>query len=136
MVQGYLELLFGWTLNLLSFQTSTISEITSYIFSIIWLVTWVFVMWVVSAILYDKRKILFDEYQPYIKRMGGLFLELRNDKWYQTQFYPIFLARRMFFILLIIFASSYSQVQMNLFILTTLLVSFIAKYIYRCSLTK
>ena len=128
LIQGYLELLFGWTLNVMSFQASTLTEITSYFWSILWLIVWVFVMWITSAIIYDKRKILYEEDQPYIKRMGSLFVELKNDRWYQTQFYPIFLARRMFFIWLIIFWTEYSEVQMNMFILTSLLVSFKNNY--------
>ena len=130
-IQGFLELLFGWTLNAISFEASTITEVSSYLFSVIWLMILIFVMWIISAILYDKRKVLNEEDKPYIKRIGNLFTELRNDRWYQIQFYPIFLARRLFFILLIIFWSSYSEIQMNMFILSTLLVRLIVNN-FRC----
>ena len=124
-IQGFLELLFGCTLNVISFESSTVTEIISYMFSVLWLIGLIFVMWITSAILYDKRKVLNSEDQLYIKRIGNLFTELRNNQWYQIQFYPIFLARRLFFIWLIIFCSRYSEIQMNMFILSTLLVRLI-----------
>ena len=57
-IQGFLELLFGCTLNVISFESSTVTEIISYMFSVLWLIGLIFVMWIASAILYDKRKYL------------------------------------------------------------------------------
>lgn len=75
--------------------------------------------------LYDKRKLLFNEDEIYMKRIGSIYEELKEDKpWYVVQFYPIFMARRFTFALLLIVIESENQIQLNAFIFGTALVSF------------
>jgi len=60
----------------------------------------------------------------YIEKYGTLFKHLKNDGcWYTLQFYPIFLVKRLIFVISLILLEGIPEVQCNIFIFSSLCVS-------------
>ena len=123
MTEGYLEITFGWILNVYSTRIGNSLEITSFLTSMIFGLFWIVYPFIAFALIYDNRKSL-TENEEYIRKYGTLFKHLKVDwKWYQLQFYPIFLVRRLVFVILLISLEGYPEIQCNVFIVSSLGVS-------------
>ena len=57
-----------------------------------------------------------------MKRYGTVYKDLKQSSkhWYTIQYYPMFLVRRLIFILFLIFVTDYPEAQCNCFIVFTL----------------
>ena len=122
--EGYLELWFGTTLNIFAFNTGSTIEIIS-----LW-ISWLFAIviylfpFMSFILIYDKRKEITEENENYLKRFGTMYENLKNDKgWEYLEFYPLFLFRRFIFVQLLILLEGYSEIQWNIFITSSLMVS-------------
>jgi hypothetical protein len=133
-LEGYLEMLFGSTLNMASASFESTATIISFAIATLFTSSLIIFMCVSFAILYDKRKEItghqytnaeIDEEDKtvYHHRMSALFENLKMTKWYIIQFYPIFMLRRTLLVFLLIFGGRIDWLQMNLFILLVALVS-------------
>ena len=97
-----------------------ISLVLAFIFAIVYAL-FPF-MWFV--LIYDNYKQIVDKNQNYIRRYGTMYEELKIGKgWEYLQFYPVFLLRRLTFVLLLILLEGYSLIQWNIFIVSSFLVS-------------
>jgi hypothetical protein len=77
-----------------------------------------------GVLIYDNRKEITNENEKYLQRYGTMYKELKQtEKWYHLLYYPIFLARRLVFVGLLVLLPGYQEIQMNIFILSTFLVS-------------
>ena len=134
MIEGYLELWFGVTLNLFAFNTNSGIELISLFLS--WLLGIIIYLFpfMSFALIYDKRKEITWENESYLKRFGTMYENLKNDRgWEYLEFYPAFLFRRLIFVILLILLEGYSEIQWNIFITSSLMVSIRKiKYNFRC----
>lgn len=123
MTEGYLEIAFGSILNVYSLRYSTTVELTSFVMSAVFALVCVLFPFMSFALIYDNRKNLTKN-EVYVKRYGTLFCHLKDDGcWYTLQFYPIFLVRRLAFVLSLIVLEGVPEVQCNVFIFSSLCVS-------------
>ena len=110
--EGYLEITFGTVLNVAARPTDSTAEIISLSLSIFIVIPLVIFPFMSAALLYDKTKEIKEGNERYLKRFGTMYAELKQDKeWYCIQFYPIFLIRRLVFILFLIFMISQTEMQ-------------------------
>ena len=122
--EGYLEVCFGSILNLFAFEHSTTLEIISLIISFIFATIYILFPFFWFVLIYDNRKELADENELYIKRFGTMYEELINNKgWEYLQFYPVFLTRRLVFVILLLAFQQYSEIQCHIFTTSSLIVS-------------
>ena len=122
--EGYLDLSFGAFLNVISFNISTTSEIASLTIAALIAIIWIVFPCIAAAQLYDKRKQIAEENQTYIKRFGTVFRDFKNEgEWIRLQFYPFFMFRRMIFAIFLIVLIDYPEIQCNMLIFSTILVS-------------
>jgi len=76
-----------------------------------------------AVLLFDKRDEIKKENPVYLKRFGTMYGNLKQTRsWYHYQYYSIFLIRRLLFVVFLIFASDYPELQCNVFIMLTLMV--------------
>ena len=124
MIEGYLEICFGSILNLYAFGHSCAVEILSLVISFVFAAVYALFPFMAFALIYDKRKELHEGNEDYAKRFGTIYEELTHDRgWEYMQFYPVFLLRRLAFLVLLIGLQGYSEIQCNIFIVSLLLVS-------------
>ena len=67
LIEGFLEISFGCLINITSFSSKSGIEVISFLISCLTLMFFIFIVWVISAILYDKQKELYDEDSIYRK---------------------------------------------------------------------
>ena len=124
MIEGYLEICFGSILNLYAFKHSSTVEILSLVISFIFAAIYALFPFMAFVLIYDNRKELHEGNETYAKRFGTMYEELTHDKgWEYMQFYPVFLLRRLVYVVLLIALQGYSEVQCNIFIVSSFLVS-------------
>ena len=132
MIQGYLTITFGCILNVYSLRFGDIVELSSYTTSSLFLVIWIMYPLMMFILIYDNRKDLMTN-RNYIEKYGTLFKHLKNDGcWYTLQFYPIFLVKRLIFVISLIILEGIPEVQCNIFIFSSLCVSqFLSHFLVR-----
>jgi cysteine-rich repeat protein len=122
--EGYLEMFFGALLNVMAFPYQSIPELISLVLSFIGLVMWILFPFLTFVMLYDKMAAIRAGNSMYLKRFGTLYRDFkRNKEWYWVQYYPIFLFRRMVFVIFLIVLLEYPEVQINAFIFFSWAVS-------------
>jgi cysteine-rich repeat protein len=122
--EGYLEISFACLLNIVDHQASRIEEIISLSISVPVFIFWIWFPLVVVPILYDKRHKIANENEFYLKRFGILFRDWKYEKgWIYTQYYTIFMIRRLIFISFLILGTKFPEIQCNSFIFFSVLVS-------------
>ena len=125
MTEGYLELCISAILNVIAFNHNTNSEVVSLSLAILVTAIWIVFPCITAAQLYDKRKQIKDGHEVYLKRFGTIFRDFKTDKeWYNFQYYPFFMFRRLIFSVMLILLMKYEQIQSNTFILLSLSVWF------------
>ena len=124
MIEGYLEICFGSILNLYAFGHSSAVEILSLAISFVFAVVYALFPFMAFVLIYDNRKELQEGNETYAKRFGTMYEELIYDRgWEYMQFYPVFLLRRLVYVVLLIGLQGYSEIQCNIFIVSSFLVS-------------
>ena len=124
MTEGYLEIWFGSFLNLYVFKHTTSIEIASLIVSFIFAFFYILFPFFCFVLIYDNRKEIAEGNETYIKRCGTMYDELIHDKgWEYLQFYPVFLIRRLIYVILLIVLQGHSEIQCHIFIVSSFLVS-------------
>jgi hypothetical protein len=119
-----LEISFGAILNARVFLFDETATIVSTSISIA-VVVMLFVFPALTfALIYDKRVAIADDHEVYLNRFGTMYTDFKTKKqWYTTQYYPIFMVRRLLFVLLLILLIDYPEIQINTLILSCSLVS-------------
>jgi len=122
--EGYLEISFGAILNSYKITDGSIpADISFYSALVISIICLIF-PFMTAALLYDKRKEIANENEIYLKRFGTMYKDFDAKKhWSTTMFYPLFLLRRLGFVMLLIMLTSYPEIQFNIFILSSISVS-------------
>ena len=121
--EGYLELTFGSFLNVYSLRLGKTTENISFVVSAIFMLFLTLFPFFTFALIYDNRKNLIEN-EAYVKRYGTMFKHFKHDGvWYKLQFYPTFLVRRLVFAVSLIALENNPEIQWNIFILSSLLVS-------------
>lgn len=86
-----------------------------------------------AALMYDKRKEIKDQHEVYLKRFGIMYKNMDEQaSWTNTMFYPLFMVRRAVFVFSIIFLTNFLEIQCNLFILSSFLVSLLTNHVDAC----
>ena len=125
LIEGYLEIFFGSVLNVTSFSNKSLTELISFLFSAIFAIICFIYPFMSAALIYDNRKEIMKGNELYLKRYGAMYKNLKQDhSWYHLQFYPIFLLRRFVFVMFLILLEGLPEIQWNIFIFSSLLVSF------------
>jgi cysteine-rich repeat protein len=115
--EGYLEIFFGALLNVMAFPHKSIPEFISLALSFIGLIMWILFPFLTCILLFDKMAAIRAGNSLYLKRYGTLYRDFkRNKEWYWVQYYPIFLFRRMIFVIFLIVLLEHPEVQINAFI--------------------
>ena len=77
----------------------------------------------VSTLIYDNRKAIH-EHEQYNKKFGTMYNCCKTDShWSCMMFYPLFLIRRMIFVVILIAFTGRPEIQCNIFIITSFMVS-------------
>ena len=112
--EGYLEITFSSFLNIAARPIDSTAEIISLSVSFAVGIPMIVFPFVAGALLYDKSKEIKGGHEQYMKRFGTMYKELRLDReWYLFQYYPIFLVRRLIFVVFLIVMLSYPEMQCN-----------------------
>ena len=112
--EGYLEITFACILNMAARPIDSTAEIISLSISVVVGIPMIIFPFVAGALLYDKSKEIKGGHEQYMKRFGTMYKELRLDReWYLFQYYPIFLVRRLIFVVFLIVMLSYTEIQCN-----------------------
>jgi hypothetical protein len=115
--EGYLEIFFGVLLNVIAFPSSSTPEIISSILSVAVWGLCILYPFMAFALLFDKHVQIKANNPIYLKRYGTIYRDFKKHKeWYCLQFYPIFIMRRMIFVVFLIVLLEYPEVQWNAFI--------------------
>ena len=126
LIEGYLQIFFWSVLNIVLYSINDTVDILSFSISVIFGIICFLYPFMSAALIYDNRKELMSDNELYLKRYGAIYSNLKqNHEWYHLQFYPIFLLRRLVFVLSLILLEIVPEVQCNLFMLSSLLVSFL-----------
>ena len=76
------------------------------------------------VLLYDKHEAIRNQNKTYLRRFGTMYQDFKTNKeWYMVQYYPIFMIRRLVFVIFIVVLIDYPEIQCNCFILFSCLVS-------------
>ena len=81
--------------------------------------------------MYDKRKEIKGQHEVYLKRYCIMNMN-EQVGWANTMFYPLFIVRRAVFVFSIVFLTNFPEIQCNLFILNSFLVSLFAYHADTC----
>lgn len=120
--EGYLEITFGVILNIAAFPRKSMPELVSLILSWVSWVPLIIFPFMAATLLYDKRKEIANGNEKYLKRFGTIYADFKLDhEWYWFQYYPLFLLRRLIFVVFLICLLNYTEVQCNCFLLTSLM---------------
>ena len=112
--EGYLEITFSSILNIVARPIDSTAEIISLSVSFAIGIPMIIFPFMSAALLYDKSKEIEGGHEQYMKRFGTMYKELRLDReWYLFQYYPIFLVRRLIFVVFLIIMLSYPEIQCN-----------------------
>jgi cysteine-rich repeat protein len=123
--EGFLEISFGAFLNVASFNTHEFKEIVSLVIAFLWMGLCIVFPGVAFAMLFDKKAAIKAGNTLYLKRYGTLYKDFKTDReWYTFQYYPLFMVRRLIFVLFLIVFIDYPFVQCNFFIFFSGLVRF------------
>ena len=97
--EGYLEISFGVILNVASFTTASLPELISLVLSFAGVAVCFVFPGLAFVLLYDKHEAIRNENKTYLKRFGTMYQDFKtNGKWYQVQYYPLFMIRRLIFV--------------------------------------
>jgi cysteine-rich repeat protein len=124
LTEGYLEIAFGATLNVVEFTVGSKAEILSLVLAFIGIGVSLLFPTMTFALLYDKKEAIKAENKQYLKKYGTMYRDFKiHNEWYLFQYYPIFMLRRLVFVFFLIAFFKYPSVQCNFLIFWSGLVS-------------